>query len=169
MNKININQTPSMRFTMKSTCLSITLASVLLGSLLATAGAAVTKTRFDLNRSQTFKQSRVDQKPRVTEALFERWVGVVPPWHQEVIGLTIPGTTTVPGVTTVTGGDTGSGDDGTELNSGSDSTVIIPIIPITPQRSHSDEEEVLLTPNVYGNGWERVFNYSAHGNGGDPF
>jgi hypothetical protein len=168
MNKININQTPSMRFTMKSTYLSITLASVLLGSLLATAGAAVTKTRFDLNRSQTFKQSRVDRKPRVTEALFERWVGV-PPWHQEVIGLTIPGTTTVPGVTTVTGGDTGSGDDGTELNSGSDSTVIIPIIPITPQRSHSDEEEVLLTPNVYGNGWERVFNYSAHGNGGDPF
>jgi hypothetical protein len=88
----------------------------------------------------------------------------VPPWHQEVIGLTIPGTTTVPGVTTVTGGDTGAGDDGTELDSGPDSTVIIPIIPITPQRSHSDQIELLLTSNVNGSGWESVFNYSsAHG------
>ena len=163
-----INQTPSMRFTMKSTCLSITLAGVLLGSLLATAGAAVTKTRFDLNRSQTFKQSRVDRKPRVTEALFERWVGV-PPWHQEVIGLTMPGTTTVPGVTTVTAGDPGAGDDGTELDSGPDSTVIIPIIPITPQRSHSDEEQSIVTANPQGSGLRQVFNHSAHGNGGDPF
>ena len=32
-----INQTPSMRFTMKSTCLSITLAGVLLGSLLTSS------------------------------------------------------------------------------------------------------------------------------------
>ena len=160
MHKININQTPSMRFTMKSTCLSITLAGVLLGSLLATAGAAVTKTRFDLNRSQTFKQSRVDRKPRVTEALFERWVGV-PPWHQEVIGLTIPGTTTVPGVTTVTAGDTGAGDDGTELDSGPDSTVIIPIIPITPQRSHNDEAEPTVSTDINGSDLNRVYSHST--------
>ncbi len=134
MHKININQTPSMRFTMKSTCLSITLASVLLGSLLATAGAAVTKTRFDLNRSQTFKQSRVDRKPRVTEALFERWVGV-PPWHQEVIGLTIPG------ITIVTTEGPKTQEDDLDLRGESNSTSIIPIGRFNPQRSYDGSDD----------------------------
>ena len=139
-----INQTPSMRFTMKSTCLSITLAGVLLGSLLATAGAAVTKTRFDLNRSQTFKQSRVDQKPRVTEALFERWVGV-PPWHQEVIGLTIPGTTIV----TTEGPKTQ--EDDLDLRGESNSASIILIGRFNPQRSYDGSDDDTSLVQDHGN------------------
>lgn len=129
-------------------------AGMLVACILATAGAAATKTRFDLHRSRIFKQSRLVEQPPAVAAMTERWVGVVPPWHQDVIQVALP-----PVVVVVS-------DDETRPDKEVDPAIlgrpilIIPAQPDNPQRSHDgNQEEPEITDH---GGWEEVIHHPVN-------
>ncbi|MCH2143908.1 MAG: hypothetical protein MK082_02050 [Phycisphaerales bacterium] len=128
--------------------LGMLVAGMLAACILATAGAGATKTRFDLDRSRIFKQVRLEQRPPAVEAMIERWVAVVPPWHQEILkAVPLPVTATVPA--NETDDDKQIDTDIVELP-----IVIMPTRPITPERSHDGDQEV---PEISDHGgWEEV-------------
>ena len=143
------NTTPSSMDRMNRTSRSLpTIISVLLAAgLLATAGAGVTKTRFDLDRSQLFKQVWQSKKPRVAETMLDRWTGVVPPWHQKVLGVELPP------VPVVAAREEPTNQDDPTIGF-EESITIIPVLPTNPERSHdSEQEEPEITDH---GGWEEV-------------
>ena len=60
------------------------------GPMIANAGAGVTKTRFDLDRSRVFTRFERTEQPQAVASMTERWMHVIPPWHTEVLAVALP-------------------------------------------------------------------------------
>ena len=68
------------------------LTMLLLGAVLVSADAGVTRSRFDYDYGRFRREAPVRPATPAIERLESRWIAAVPPWHAEVLAIAGPPT-----------------------------------------------------------------------------